>query len=79
MKVKWLYYYKNIPNIYLLEIFFFYLHCKLDFFSDCLYIYYKCLCIPFDVPTLIRNDRKLFYTFYDEYAKYYDHSININF
>ena len=78
MKAKWLGYYKNISNIYLLRIIF-YSCCKLDSLSDCLDIYYKYLGIPFDVHALIRNVRKLFYTLYNEYDKYYNPSFNINF
>ena len=47
--------------------------------SDCLDIYYKCLGRLLDVSALIRDVRKLFYTLYDEYTKYYGHSLNINF
>ena len=57
----------------------FYLSCKLDSFFDCLDIYYQFLWIPFDVPTLIKDIRKLFYTLYDKYAKYYRPFLNINF
>ena len=32
-----------------------------------------------DVPTLIRNVEKLFYSLYDEYAKFYGPSLDINF
>ena len=69
MKVKWLDYYKNISNIYLLGIIF-YLCCKLVFLSDCLDLYYKCLGLSFDVAALIRDVMKLFYTLYDECAQY---------
>ena len=31
-----------------------------------------------DVPVLIRDVRKLFYSLYDEYAEFYGPSININ-
>ena len=52
--------------------------CELYYFSDYLDIYYKCLTIPFDVPVLIRDARKLFYLLYDKYAKFYGLSLNIN-
>ena len=32
-----------------------------------------------DIPALVRDVRKLFYSLYDEYAKFYDPSLNINF
>ena len=56
----------------------FYPRCKLDYLSDYLDTYYKCLAISFDVPTLIKDVRKLFCSLYDEYAKFYSSSLNIN-
>ena len=77
MNAKWLDYYLNIPNIYLLRIIF-YLRCKLDYLFDCLDTYYKCLDISFDVLALVRDVIKLFYSLYDENFKFYDPSFNIN-
>ena len=62
---------------HLLEIIF-YPRCKLDYLSDCLDTYYKCLVISFDVLALVMEVKKLFYSLYDEYAKFYDPSFNIN-
>ena len=56
----------------------FYSHCKSNIFFDCLDTYYKCLTIPFDVLDLIMDVKKLFYSLYEEYAKFYGHSLNIN-
>ena len=39
---------------------FFYPRVKLDYLSNCLDIYYKCLTLPFDVPSLIKDVKKLF-------------------
>ena len=47
--------------------------------SNCLNTYYKCLALEVDVPTLVRDVKKLFYSLYDKYAKFYDSSPNINF
>ena len=52
--------------------------CKLDYLFDCLDTYYKCLDISFDVLALVRDVIKLFYSLYDEYAKFYGQSLNIN-
>ena len=54
MKAKWLDYYLNILNIYLLRMIF-YPHCKLDYLSNCLDTYYKYLVISVDVSALIRD------------------------
>ena len=78
MKSKQLYYYQNIPIINLLEIIFDY-RWKLDDLSNCLEICCKCLALSFDLPTLVRDVRQLFYLLYDEYAKFYGSSLNINF
>ena len=77
MKAKWLDYYQNIPTIYLLGITC-EPHCKLDYLYDCLKTYYKCLTLTFDVPALVRDVNKLFYSLYDEYAKFYGLFLNIN-
>ena len=77
MKYKWLHYYQNISIIYLLGIIF-YSRYKLNYLSDCLDIYYKCLTLSFDVPALLRDVRQLFYLLYDEYIKFYCPSLNIN-
>ena len=76
-KSKWLDYYQNIPVMYLLRIIF-YPRCKLNYFSNCLETYYKYLALSFDVPVLVSDIRKLIYSLYDEYAKFYDQSLNIN-
>ena len=62
---------------HLLEIIF-YPRCKLDYLSDCLDTYYKCLVISFDVLALVKDVRQLFYSLYDEYAKFYGSSLNTN-
>ena len=70
-------YYLNISNIYLLGIMF-YPRCKLDYLYDCLENYYKYLVLTFNVPSLVRDVRKLFYSLYNKYAKFYGLFLNIN-
>ena len=57
----------------------FYPPCKLDYFSDCLEIYYKYLELTVNVSTLVRDIRQIFYLLYDKYSKFYGLSFNINF
>ena len=54
------------------------IHCKLDYFFYCLKTYYKCLALTFDILALVKDVRKLFYSLYDEYAKFYGAFLNIN-
>ena len=52
---------------------------KLDYLFVCLKIYYKYLALPKNVLVLVRDVRQLFYSLYDEYAKFHSPSLNINF
>ena len=55
------------------------IHCKLDYFFYCLKTYYKCLALTCNFFVLVMDVRQLFYSLYDEYAKFYGLFLDINF
>ncbi|KAK3225978.1 hypothetical protein Dsin_005840 [Dipteronia sinensis] len=76
MKKKWLQYYKEIPNIYLLASCFdprFKLECLQDYLTH----YYKSLDLEVDVLSYCNSIKALLYELYDEYLKIYGPSLNI--
>ncbi|KAK2646283.1 hypothetical protein Ddye_021478 [Dipteronia dyeriana] len=77
MKKKWIQYYKDIPNIYLLA------SCfdprfKLEYLQDYLTHYYNSLGIETDVLSCCNSVETLLYELYDEYLKIYGPSLNIS-
>ncbi|KAK3228632.1 hypothetical protein Dsin_000513 [Dipteronia sinensis] len=76
MKKKWLQYYKEIPNIYLLASCFdprFKLECLQDYLTH----YYKSLDLEVDVLSYCNSIKALLYELYDEYLKIYGPSLNM--
>ncbi|KAI9165406.1 hypothetical protein LWI28_013621 [Acer negundo] len=76
MKTKWLNYYGEIPNIYLLA------PCfdprfKLESLQDYLTHYYKCLGLEIDVLHYCDSVKTLLYELYDEYLTMYGPSLNL--
>ena len=79
MKVKWLDYYKDLPNIYLVGMVF-YPRCKLESFCPYLKEYYgpRGLKIAYDVEACYDRVKKLLYDLYDEYLRAYGSSLNLD-
>jgi len=76
MKTKWLSYYEEIPNIYLLA------QCfdprfKLECLQEYLQHYYKSLGIDIDVLQYCDTVKSLFYDLYHEYLRIYGPSLNV--
>ncbi|KAK2654332.1 hypothetical protein Ddye_014188 [Dipteronia dyeriana] len=77
MKKKWIQYYKDIPNIYLLASCFdprFKLECLQDYLTH----YYNSLGIETDVLSCCNSVKTLLYELYDEYLKIYGPSLNMS-
>ncbi|KAK3198265.1 hypothetical protein Dsin_021680 [Dipteronia sinensis] len=78
MKEKWLEYYKEFPNIYLIAMCFD-PRCKLESLPDYLSVYYEQgLKIHYDVDMCCARVKKLLYDLYDEYLRVYGLSLNID-
>ncbi|KAK3184763.1 hypothetical protein Dsin_032049 [Dipteronia sinensis] len=78
MKEKWLEYYKEFPNIYLIAMCFD-PRCRLESLSDYLSAYYEQgLKIHYDVDMCCARVKKLFHDLYDEYLRVYGPSLNID-
>ncbi|KAK3189556.1 hypothetical protein Dsin_029117 [Dipteronia sinensis] len=78
MKDKWLEYYKEFPNIYLIALCFD-PRCRLESLPDYLSVYYEQgLKIDYDVDMCCARVKTLLYELYDEYLKVYGPSLNID-
>ncbi|KAK3225673.1 hypothetical protein Dsin_005535 [Dipteronia sinensis] len=78
MKDKWLEYYKEFPNIYLIALCFD-PRCRLESLPDYLSAYYEQgLKIDYDVDMCCARVKTLLYELYDEYLKVYGPSLNID-
>ncbi|KAK3193278.1 hypothetical protein Dsin_024588 [Dipteronia sinensis] len=78
MKDKWLEYYKEFPNIYLIALCFD-PRCRLESLPDYLSAYYEQgLKIDYDVDMCCTRVKTLLYELYDEYIKVYGPSLNID-
>ncbi|KAK3218131.1 hypothetical protein Dsin_012101 [Dipteronia sinensis] len=78
MKDKWLEYYKEFPNIYLIALCFD-PRCRLESLPDYLSAYYEQgLKIDYDVDMCCARVKTLLYELYDEYIKVYGPSLNID-
>ncbi|KAK3222295.1 hypothetical protein Dsin_009320 [Dipteronia sinensis] len=78
MKDKWLEYYKEFPNIYLIALCFD-PRCRLESLPDYLSVYYEQgLKIDYDVDMCCARVKTLLYELYDEYIKVYGPSLNID-
>ena len=76
MKTKWVQYYGEIPNIYLLAPCFD-PHFKLECLQIYLSNYYKCLGLEVDILDCCDSVKTLLYELYDEYVKIYGQSLNV--
>ncbi|KAK2634979.1 hypothetical protein Ddye_029771 [Dipteronia dyeriana] len=78
MKTKWLEYYKEFPNIYMVAMCFD-PHCRLESLSDYLSVYYEqCVKIEYDVDKCCDRVNVLLYELYNEYLRVYSPSLNID-
>ena len=79
MKQKWLDYYAEIPNIYLIAMIFD-PRCKLENMSYYLNGYYGVdgLKMEYDIDACCARVKKLLYDLYDEYLTVYGSSLNLN-
>ena len=76
MRRKWLHYYEQIPNIYMLAM------CldprfKFEYLQVYLVNYYKCLDLEVDVLQSCDSVKELLYEFYNEYLRIYGPSLNV--
>ncbi|KAK3218633.1 hypothetical protein Dsin_012603 [Dipteronia sinensis] len=78
MKDKWLEYYKEFPNIYLIALCFD-PRCRLEILADYLSVYYEQgLKIDYDVDMCCARVKTLLYELYDEYLRVYGPLLNID-
>ena len=79
MKVKWLNYYSEFPDIYLIAMVFD-PRCKLVNLSYYLNGYYgkECLNIEYDVDACCDRVNKILHDLYDEYVTFYGSSLNLD-
>ena len=76
MKTKWVSYYGEILNIYLLAPCFD-PHFKLECLQEYLSSYYKCLGLDVDVLHYCGSVKTLLYELYNKYLRMYGQSLNV--